>query len=70
MKTIFLIVVLFYTHDNVPVTVDGWYPLQVPTLKRCEIGKARIEEYIALTGLPDKYSRVEVSCEIKEIKDF
>ena len=66
MKT-FLLIVVFYNTFGQPTIIDGWQPLQVPTLERCEAGKANIENYISQSGLPESLLSFSVHCVEQEI---
>mgnify|MGYP000019757101 CR=1 FL=1 len=39
IKSIYLMIA-FITPQGDPTLVDGWYPLEIATMERCEIGKA------------------------------
>lgn len=61
MKT-FFIVVLFFSNGQ-PTMIDGWYPYEVPSRERCDVGVERIEDYITnVIGLPEEVERVSVYC--------
>jgi hypothetical protein len=71
MKTLYFITIMFFNASGDPVMVDGWYPLEVPTLERCEASAKRVEEYLqAMTkdGKISNFSSFEVTCEVKQIK--
>ena len=65
----YLLTIFFINLANEPVMLDGWYPLELPTVERCEAAKKRIEEYIDLMIEDDQIRYItgyEVSCtEIK-----
>lgn len=66
---IYLLTVIFFNLNGDPYTRDGWHPIEVPTLERCEAGKSRIEEHIDASiadgGFRD-ISGYEVVCVEKE----
>lgn len=73
MKTLYFITIIFFNASGDPVMVDGWYPLEVPTLERCEAGAKRADEYlreITKDGLLVDYTGFEVNCEIKQSQEI
>ena len=66
---IYLLTVIFFNLNGEPYTRDGWHPIEVPTIERCEKGKQNIEEFID-AGIADggfrDISGYEVRCVEKE----
>ena len=65
---VWLLTVFFITLDGDKVILDGWHPIEVPTLERCEKGKQNIEEFIdavILDGGLSEFTDYEVTCEEK-----
>lgn len=73
MKTLYFITVIFFNTLGEPVILDGWHPLEVPTMERCEAGAENVREYIDMLmrdgGLPD-YTRFEVTCDIMQSQEI
>ena len=73
MKTLYFITIVFFDIYGKPYYEDGWYPLEVPTLERCEAGADRAREYLALitkeNRLPD-ISGFEVTCDIQQSQEI
>lgn len=62
IKSIYLMIA-FITPSGQPTLVDGWYPLEIATMERCEIGRARVENYIRnVMGIPEQFVDVKVVC--------
>jgi hypothetical protein len=67
---IYLLTVIFFNLDGEPYTRDGWHPIEVPTIERCERGKARIEEHIDASIIDGGFrdiSSYEVTCILKTL---
>lgn len=65
---LFFIVVAFITADGEKLLIDGWYPLEVSTLERCEQGKERVDNYIKETfKFNDVIVDYSVTCEQVEV---
>lgn len=64
MKIIYL-VISFYLVDNpdTPRFLDGWHPLEQPSIEICEERKQKIEEYLELITLPENIINYTVECE-------
>jgi len=61
----YLLTILFLNLTNEPVLLDGWHPIELPTLERCEKAKVRVEEYIDLMIKDDQIRHIngyEVTC--------
>lgn len=73
MKTLYLITVIFFNTLGEPVILDGWHPLEVSTMERCEEGAENVREYIDMLmrdgGLPD-HTRFEVTCDIMQSQEI
>ena len=66
MKT-FMLIITFFLEDGSAVYLDGWYPLEMPSLESCLIGKQRNEEYIGgPLELPEQVTGYTVDCIEKE----
>ncbi len=70
---IYLITIIFFNLNGEAEIREGWHPFEVPTLERCQDGKAGVVEYlddaIAQGGFND-VSSYAVSCvEMKKIKE-
>lgn len=66
---IYLLTVIFFNLNNEPYIRDGWHPIEVPTLERCEKGKQRIEEFIEAAKLDGGFQDIsdyKVQCIIKQ----
>ena len=66
---IYLLTVIFFNLNGEPYTRDGWHPIEVPTIERCEKGKANIEEFIDASIADDGFTDIsgyEVLCVEKE----
>ena len=70
----YFITVIFFNTVGEPVILEGWHPMEVPTLERCEIGAERANEYIG-TLMKDgiistDYTGFEVICDIKQYQEI
>jgi hypothetical protein len=72
--TKYFITIIFFNIVGEPVILDGWYPIEVPTLDRCEDGAERANEYIATLMkdgfIPADYTGFEVTCDIKQAQEI
>jgi len=63
----FLLILIFYTAQGHPTIVEGWHPMAIPSLERCESGKQNIQDYIDQAGLPERFIEYSVHCVKKEM---
>ena len=71
--TKFFITIIFFNMAGEPYYEDGWYPLEVPTLERCEAGAENVREYLALItkdGKLEGISGFDVTCDIQQAQEI
>ena len=56
----YLLTILFLNLFNEPVMLDGWHPIELDTLEKCETAKVNVENYLDTL----KMKNYTVTCEL------
>jgi hypothetical protein len=70
----YFITVIFFNTVGEPVILEGWHPMEVPTLERCEAGAENANGYLGTLMkdgiIPTEYTGFEVICDIKQYQEI